>query len=50
MELLKLKDLKQCPNCNFEMGYEFKFCPNCGIKQQEKAEENDQEGIKDDKQ
>ena len=32
MELLKLKDLKQCPNCNFEIGLDFKFCPNCGRK------------------
>ena len=52
MELLKLKDLKQCPNCNYEIGLDFKFCPNCGIKQEEygEASNNDSNEIKDDKQ
>ena len=52
MELLKLKDLKQCPNCNYEIGLDFKFCPNCGIKQEEygEASKNDSNEIKDDKQ
>lgn len=52
MELLKLKDLKQCPNCNFEIGLDFKFCPNCGIKQEENRDtsKNNNEEIKDDKQ
>lgn len=29
MEILKLKDLKQCPKCNYEIYYDFHFCPNC---------------------
>ena len=43
MELLKLKDLKQCPNCNFEIDLEYHFCPNCGVKQEEISNEEEQE-------
>ena len=52
IELLKLKDLKQCPNCSFEMGLDYKFCPNCGIKQEENVESknNSNEEIKEEKQ
>ena len=39
IELLKLKDLKQCQNCSFEMGLDYKFCPNCGTKQEENIDE-----------
>lgn len=46
MELLKLKDLKQCPQCHYEIYYDFHYCPNCGYSQneqnqQEKANPND---------
>lgn len=34
-ELLKLKDLKQCKKCSYEMELDFKFCPSCGAKQEE---------------
>lgn len=34
-ELLKLKDKKQCPNCNSEIEKGYKFCPNCGTKQED---------------
>lgn len=34
-ELLKLKDLKQCKKCSYEMELDFKFCPSCGAKQDE---------------
>lgn len=34
MELLKLKDLKQCPNCSYEIALNYNFCPNCGEKQE----------------
>lgn len=34
-ELLRLKDLKQCKKCSYEMELEFKFCPSCGAKQEE---------------
>lgn len=34
IELLKLKDLKQCQFCNCEINLEYKFCPNCGNKQE----------------
>lgn len=37
-EILKLKDLKQCKKCSYEMELEYKFCPNCGEEQ--KKEEN----------
>lgn len=42
MELLKLKDLKQCPNCSYEIDLDYHFCPNCGLKQEEAVCENDQ--------
>ena len=42
MELLKLKDLKQCPNCNYEIDLEYNFCPNCGLKQEEVFSEEGQ--------
>lgn len=46
MELLKLKDLKQCPKCHYEIYYDFHFCPNCGYVQEnenksEKEKQND---------
>lgn len=47
MELLKLKDLKQCQNCNFEIGLDFKFCPNCGIKQEENNDSS-KDNVEDD--
>ena len=34
MELLKLKDLKQCPNCHTEIELEYEYCPKCGQKQE----------------
>ena len=39
VELLKLKDLKQCPKCNFEIGLDYHFCPNCGEKQENERNE-----------
>lgn len=46
MELLKLKDLKQCPECHYEIYYDFHYCPNCGFIQDEQnvsdqAKQND---------
>lgn len=46
MELLKLKDLKQCPECHYEIYYDFHYCPNCGFVQDEQnvsdqAKQND---------
>lgn len=43
MELLKLKDLKQCPNCSYEIALNYNFCPNCGEKQ-EKNDDSFAEG------
>lgn len=34
-ELLKLKDLKQCKVCSYEMELEYKFCPSCGARQED---------------
>lgn len=46
MELLKLKKLKQCPNCHYEIYYEFNFCPNCGrVQKQENEKENESSAI-----
>ena len=42
MELLKLKSLKQCPNCNYEIDLDYHFCPNCGLKQEEVVNEKEQ--------
>lgn len=48
MELLKLKCLKQCPNCHYEIDLDYHFCPNCGLKQEEvvsKEMQNEKDGI-----
>lgn len=42
MELLKLKSLKKCPNCNYEIDLDYHFCPNCGLKQEEISNEENQ--------
>jgi hypothetical protein len=46
MEILKLKDLKQCPNCHYEIYFDFHYCPNCGQTQNEenKQEEKQNDG------
>ena len=33
MEILSLKELKQCPNCNYEIELDYHYCPNCGCEQ-----------------
>ena len=38
MELLNLKERKQCKNCFKEINIEYGYCPNCGAKQEEKKE------------
>lgn len=45
MELLNLKERKQCPNCYKEINLECNYCPNCGEKQEEttKVENTEQE-------
>ena len=39
MEILNLKDKKQCPSCYTEIEKENKFCPKCGAEQPEEAVE-----------
>lgn len=34
MELLALKDKKQCPNCFDEIEIGYNYCPNCGCEQE----------------
>lgn len=43
MELLNLKDLKQCPKCHYEIDLEYHYCPNCGKTQElsNEATQND---------
>lgn len=43
MEILNLKDLKQCPNCHYEIELEYHYCPNCGYEQEltQEAKQND---------
>ena len=43
MELLKLKDLKKCPECHYEIYFAFHYCPNCGYEQErpKEAKQND---------
>ena len=44
MELLKLKDLKQCPECHYEIYYDFHYCPNCGYVQEQPKEAKQNDG------
>lgn len=44
MELLKLKDLKQCPKCHYEIYYDFHYCPNCGYVQEQQKEKRQNDG------
>lgn len=39
MEILELKGLKQCPNCHYEIYYDFNYCPNCGNTQMSEQED-----------
>ena len=43
MELLKLKNLKQCPKCHYEIYSDFYFCPNCGSEQEEPKENKEKQ-------
>lgn len=43
MELLNLKEKKQCPNCYMEIKVEYHYCPNCGVEQEEFEEREKQE-------
>lgn len=42
MELLKLRELKQCPECHYKIDVECSYCPNCG-KEQEESKNNQTE-------
>lgn len=44
IELLKLKDLKQCPKCHYEIYYDFHYCPNCGHIQEKGQNESKNDG------
>ena len=50
-EILKLKDLKQCKKCSYDMELEYKFCPNCGEEQKDVLEnkEENSENVSNDK-
>lgn len=39
MEILNLKDKKQCQSCYAEIEKEAKFCPKCGVEQPEEVVE-----------
>ena len=45
MELLSLKEKKQCPNCYMEIKSDYQYCPNCGADQEnsDKKENKDSE-------
>ncbi len=47
MELLKLKDLKQCKKCSYEMELDFRFCPNCGELQDNQNNKIKEENLKE---
>ena len=40
MELLNLKDKKQCDSCYAEIEKDAKFCPKCGAEQQDAVEDD----------
>lgn len=46
MEILSLRDLKQCKNCHCEIELDFNYCPNCGKNQDEV--EYDTENVEED--
>lgn len=43
MDILQLKDRRQCSNCYCEIDKEDNFCPNCGVKQEKEPEEEIEE-------
>ena len=45
MELLNLKERKQCPNCYKEINIEYEYCPNCGAKQEETMENKNSKNV-----
>lgn len=47
MELLKLKDLKQCKKCSYEMELDFRFCPSCGEPQNNENNKIEEEELKE---
>ena len=49
MELLKLRDLKQCKKCSYEMELDYNFCPSCGASQETSQSIQTQEVQKDEK-
>lgn len=50
MEILNLKDKKQCPSCYTEIEKEAKFCPKCGTEQPtETVEVKEVEIVKEEK-
>lgn len=49
MEILKLKDLKQCKKCSYEMELDFKFCPSCGEPQNDENKNIDEKQLEENK-
>lgn len=39
MDILNLRDKKQCPHCFYEIDLEYNYCPNCGEKQEKEEQE-----------
>ncbi len=44
MEILSLKQLKQCPKCNYEIELDYHYCPNCGTEQELSKEDKENDG------
>lgn len=44
MELLNIRNLKQCSNCHYEIGLDYHYCPNCGKEQELTKEQKQNDG------
>ena len=48
-EILILKDMKQCPNCNTKVEKSAKYCSNCGAEQEIPQEEPEEAEVVEEK-
>lgn len=42
MDILNLRDKKQCEQCYYEIDIDYNYCPNCGAKQEKEEVESEE--------